>query len=86
MGSEIVGDVNKESIYDIWHGKKFQKAREIQLRHKGVDELWPCKHCTYPRKTVDSDYQIGDRTVKSYEYMNWPTEMDKTSARFRDKK
>lgn len=85
MGSEIVGDVNKESIYEIWHGKKFQRAREIQLKHKGVDELFPCKHCTYPRKTIDNEYQIGDRKVKSYEYTNWPTEMDKTSSRFSNK-
>lgn len=84
-GSEIVGDVNNDSIYDIWHGEKFQRARQIQLRHKGVDELLPCKFCTYPRKTTENKYQIGDRNINSYEYVNWPTDMDKTSSRFRPK-
>lgn len=82
MGSEIIGDANKETIYDIWHGKKLQRAREIHLRHMGVKELWPCKHCTYPRKTLDNKYKIGKRSVKGYEYINWPTEMDRTSSRF----
>lgn len=86
MGSEIIGDVNNESIYDVWHGKKLQKAREIHLRHMGVDELSPCKHCTYPRKTTSSQYTIGDRNIDSFEYLNWPTKLNKKSERFTEKK
>ncbi|MEM3172004.1 MAG: radical SAM protein [Candidatus Nitrosotenuis sp.] len=85
MGSEIVGDVNNESIRDVWHGKKLQKAREIHLRHMGVNELSPCKHCTYPRKTTSTEYKIGERNVSSYEYINWPTEMNRKSTRFSEK-
>ncbi|MEX0598417.1 MAG: SPASM domain-containing protein [Candidatus Paceibacterota bacterium] len=85
MGSEILGDVNYESIYDIWHGKKLQKAREIHLRHNGVNELTPCKHCTYPRKINSIQYKIGSRDVSGYEYINWPTELNKKSARFSEK-
>lgn len=85
MGTEIVGDVNEESIYDIWHGEKFQKAREIQLRHMGVEELTPCKFCTYPRKTSDVEYRIGDRKIKSFEYKNWPNKLKKSSVRYTKK-
>jgi len=85
MGSEILGDVNKESIYDIWHGKKLQKARDIHLKHKGVDELFPCKNCTYPRKITENEYKIGERNVKGFDYINWPKEMDRTSKRFTKK-
>ena len=59
----IVGNANTESLYDIWHGEKLEAAREIHLRHQGVDKLIPCKKCYYPRKTVKDQGHIGKRTV-----------------------
>ena len=45
MGSMTMGDANKEKIEDIWKGKKLQKARQIHLKHLGVEKLEPCKYC-----------------------------------------
>jgi len=81
-----IGDLNKESIFDVWHGRKLQKAREIHLKHMGVEKLIPCKVCKLPRKTMDKEYEVNGRTVKGFEYTNWPTSVNKNSARFRDKK
>jgi len=41
MGSTIVGDVNKESVFDIWHGKKLDSARKIHEKHMGVEKISP---------------------------------------------
>ncbi len=65
-----VGDVNNEFIYDIWHGKKLQKAREIHLKHKGAKELEPCKHCYLPRKTKTISVKLENRLLKIDNYIN----------------
>ncbi|MGY5142915.1 MAG: radical SAM/SPASM domain-containing protein [Candidatus Nitrosopumilus sp. bin_32a] len=63
MGTVNVGDLNSETVYQVWHGKKLQKARETHLKHLGVKELDPCKHCFYPRKTEKSSKEIDGRNV-----------------------
>jgi len=85
MGSHIVGDVNKESIFKIWHGEKLQEARKIHLEKMGVEKISPCKWCIYPRKTVPNNFLLGDRVVSSYEYVNWKNKVEKSSERFTKK-
>lgn len=82
MGTNIIGDVNNESIFQIWHGEKLQKAREIQLKHLGVKELPPCKWCQLPRKTHVENVLVGNKVVSKYEYINWPKKVEKDSARY----
>ena len=51
-GLYIIGDANKESLYDIWHGKKIKKVRELHKKHIGYKKIAPCKECYLPRKTI----------------------------------
>lgn len=85
FGLATVGDVNEQSIYDIWHGEKLNNARESHLRKMGVKEVSPCKFCVYPRKTIPTDVQIGNRTIPSFEYTNWNNEIEKNSSRYSTK-
>ena len=70
MMANQVGDVNDESLYDIWHGEKLQKAREIHLKHKGAKEIEPCKHCYLPRKTTTMSVKFENRLLKIDNYVN----------------
>jgi len=70
MSSHIIGDVTKESIYDIWHGEKLSKARKIHEEHMGTKQLEVCKHCYIPRKTSKETAEIDDRLVKIDNYVN----------------
>ena len=70
MGSYEIGDLNNESVFEIWHGKKMQHARKIHLKHLGVKELPPCKYCMYPRKTQKVGKKIGDKSVSVENYTN----------------
>jgi len=63
MGSVTVGNLNKETVYEVWHGKKLQKARETHLKHLGVKEIEPCKYCFYPRKTERKTTQVDGRLI-----------------------
>lgn len=51
---EIVGDTNKESIHEIWHGEKLNKIRELHKKRNGFMEVPVCRKCYLPRATEDS--------------------------------
>jgi radical SAM protein with 4Fe4S-binding SPASM domain len=70
MGAHIIGDVNNETIFDVWHGEKMNKARKIHMDNKGVKEINICKNCSLPRKTKRNSTKIGDRIVSIDSYIN----------------
>lgn len=86
MGTYIVGDLNKETIFDVWHGKKMKNARDLHLKELGVKELPPCKWCIYPRKTNPKNIMVGERVVPTYSYENWQQNNENTSERYRKEK
>ena len=69
MGKYIIGDVNSESIYSIWHGVKIQNARDLHRIHVGYREIEPCIHCYLPRMTKPVIKKIGDKEVIVDEYI-----------------
>mgnify|MGYP001296314081 CR=1 FL=1 len=42
----IVGDLNKESFYDVWNGEKLKNFRLLHLKGRRC-EIGPCKNCDY---------------------------------------
>jgi radical SAM protein with 4Fe4S-binding SPASM domain len=70
MESHTLGDVNNESLFDIWHGEKLTNAREIHIKHMGTKEIEPCKHCYLPRKMDSDTADLGDRLIKIDKYTN----------------
>lgn len=71
-GRGVVGNVNTESLYDIWHGERMQKARDLHKKRLGYLELEPCKDCYLPRKTVKFKQTIDDKTVIVDKYIGNP--------------
>lgn len=70
-GEEIVGNAYEESIYDIWHGDKLNKIRDIHNRKDGFKTMKVCKLCYYPRKmTPDEPARVGDRDIIVENYIN----------------
>ena len=43
---EEVGDLNKESVYDVWHGDKLNKIRQLHLDGR-MTEIPICKDCNF---------------------------------------
>lgn len=70
-----VGDASKESLYDIWHGERMTKAREIHKSFNGVLLLEPCKYCYLPRKTKPVVEHIGVKKIIIDKYINRPDEI-----------
>ena len=77
MGTTDVGNVNKESIFNVWHGKKLQDARDIHLKKMGVEKLSPCKWCMYPRKTTEEKTKVNDKLITLKNMSNRSQEIGK---------
>jgi radical SAM protein with 4Fe4S-binding SPASM domain len=77
-GEEIIGNANEESIYDIWHGDKFNKIRDIHNQKNGFMSMKVCKLCYYPRKMIpDEPAKVGDRDIVVENYINREQEVGK---------
>ena len=69
-GLQIIGDVSSSSIYDIWHGEKLNKIRNLhqEERYKEIDV---CRKCYLPRATEESEHaMVNDREIIIKNYVN----------------
>ena len=51
----MVGDVNKESLKDIWNGEQLKQFRVMHLNGR-KDEIKPCRNCHYLKGFPDHLY------------------------------
>lgn len=67
---EVIGDVNTQSVYDIWHGEKMNAVRAMHKEPRGFMKSGVCRRCYLPRKTEDETAEVGGRTfiVKNYSF------------------
>lgn len=73
-----IGDANHQTIYEMWHGKEFQKVRKIHKDKNGFKKIKPCKNCYYPRKAApDETAMINGRKVRIENYINRVQEIGK---------
>ncbi len=49
--TEYIGNVNEDSIYEIWHGERLNAIRELHKKRDGFMEIPVCRKCFLPRKT-----------------------------------
>ena len=77
FGEYIIGDANKEDLYDIWHGEEIQRARGLHKKHVGCEEILPCKKCYLARKTVSATEKIGGKNIFINKYVGRTEEVGK---------
>lgn len=65
---EVIGDVSKQTVHEIWHGDAMQKIRDQHKQPRGFMDSPVCRKCYLPRKTQDEESQVGARTfiVRNY--------------------
>jgi len=68
---EVIGDVNRETVYGIWHGEKMKRVRGMHKKNNGFMQSAVCRKCYLPRKTEDNETALVDgRTVIVKNYVN----------------
>lgn len=70
MSEYIIGDVSRENLYDIWHGEKMKKLRELHRKHAGYKTIESCRKCYLPRKTASVIGKIGEKEISINQYIN----------------
>ena len=65
---EVIGDLNTETVHQVWHGEKMQGVRELHKRPRGFLESAVCRRCYLPRLTQDEEATVGLRkfVVRNY--------------------
>lgn len=61
-GQNILGDVNKKSLYEIWHDKPFRELRKSFTRFRYLDNP-ACRICSDGAITEKVHVKFGDRAV-----------------------
>ncbi len=67
---EVIGDINKQSVHEIWHGEAMQKVRDMHKKSKGFMDSAVCRKCYLPRKTQDEEAHVGARTFTVRNYVH----------------
>jgi len=76
-GEYVIGNAYEEKLYDIWHGEKIQKVRDLHKKHTGYKTIEPCKKCYLPRKTKPEIEVIGDKKILVDKYTHRTEEIGK---------
>jgi radical SAM protein with 4Fe4S-binding SPASM domain len=64
---KIIGDVNEQSLRQIWHGEKNEAVREAFRTHRYLEENEPCNLCSYGVITESSKLKgDGQMYVRRY--------------------
>jgi len=65
---EVVGNLNNETVYEVWHGEKLKKVRDMHKEIKGYMNSSVCRKCYLPRKTQNDEASVNGRkiTIKNY--------------------
>lgn len=84
-GDHIVGDVNKQTIHEVWHGAEMAKVRELHKRHQACSKIEACGKCYLPLQTYESAVSVGGRPVIAEKYVSATQTVDglNTPARWK---
>jgi radical SAM protein with 4Fe4S-binding SPASM domain len=54
----VIGDAQKQSIREIWHGGKLNTIREQHKKKNGFEHMAICRKCYLPRRTEESEWIV----------------------------
>ena len=68
-GKKILGDTNRRSLYDIWHGPEATEVRNAFRQHRYIKDNPACRYCSYGLKTATDTITVGgsEMNVRRYE-------------------
>lgn len=67
---EVVGDIRRESVRDVWHGEKLEAVRALHKQDRGFMASGVCRRCYLPRKTTEEQAEVDGRSfiVRNYTF------------------
>jgi len=65
---KVMGNVNKESIYDIWHGENFRALRKAFTNKTALMNYAACNYCSDNVVTEKRVVDVGDKTINAAKF------------------
>jgi radical SAM protein with 4Fe4S-binding SPASM domain len=62
LKDEIIGDVNVETIREIWNGEKLKRVRELNVKKDRL-KLKPCRSCNWGNLRDKKEISVGDKKL-----------------------
>lgn len=69
-GESVVGDANRQSLHEIWHGPEMTRIRRLHMEHRASSTIGPCANCYLPLEVQDEPVSVGARTVVAQKYVS----------------
>lgn len=76
----VLGDVNSQTLYEIWHGDKFNKLRKL-IKNGKIFENKPCAVCHEPGQMYQKTVKLGKKKIKLWLYEGQEIDVSKMDAR-----
>jgi len=70
INEHVIGDANKQTIHEIWHGDELKRIRHSHKLHRGIKDYSVCARCYLPRKTKLSIIKVDEREIIAENYVN----------------
>jgi len=67
---EVIGDLNKQTVHEVWHGEAMNRVRALHKRRQGFKESEVCRRCYLPRQTKEEVARVGNRLIVVHNYTN----------------
>ncbi|MBL7196734.1 MAG: SPASM domain-containing protein [Candidatus Omnitrophica bacterium] len=81
LEKNILGNVRKQSLYEIWHGEPFKRVRALQ-KSKQALELAPCRECSDRGKMKEVVIDIGYKKQKILKYVDQELDLETMDTGF----
>lgn len=65
-----VGDANRQSIHEIWHGEALEAFRAVHRESEGFKRVDICRRCYLPRRTTEEIHSVRGRPLVVRNYLN----------------
>ncbi len=52
---QVIGDLTRETIYDVWHGSRLEEIRKLHKKTGGFKQIPVCRKCYLPRATHENE-------------------------------
>lgn len=75
LEKNILGDVRKQTLYEIWHGESFKRVRELQ-KSKWTLELASCRECSDRGKMEEVTIDIEGKKQKILKYVDQELDLE----------
>ena len=72
ISHHVIGDLNQQTIAELWNGPALREAREAHIKHLGVKRYKACAECFLPRASQPELATVDGRTVAVQQMVNRP--------------